>query len=609
MSQTRNIPDLAIRPVPLLRTNTRTAAATPRRPAGRTGLPGRLLVLGMTALLAGMARAQPAPAPRPIPAPMAQPARSLPPGRPDAPAPAPMPMPAPADAAGRLTETEMETIAKCLRDLKSPAVEDRRRAAMIIGKYRTPEAEQAVLDCLSDQDAVVRQSALVALTEDRRFPPAARMPVFRLLRDPDVHIRRIASALIPEASGVSLGGPVAITGNITIRTGGGRTDDETEEALACLNLALGDDDPSVRRNVLNGARFFPKALAPAKIETFFADPDAEVRSLALITYAQVIGQEAERAARLQPLVQDPVPAVRQELARTAARLGGAGTPILKNLLNDQDLAVRVEAVRQFAGQLDPDAFLPLRTMILDRQIPADLRKSLLTLLRVFPDKSGPVYEELLAQGPPELQAEAIRAIGADQAESRPLEFFLPFMQSPSAPVRQMAALVITRRRQELTPEHVQTLMTAKAAEARLLAVRVCSVLPEPRRGEMLLDACLDADATVRQQALLQLATFRPDGWQDILLASLNDSNPDIRDAAARGLVRLPQPPPEIVTALRSYLETCQNDLTRRLITNFLTRTAAQEEARQRQPQRPPTPIRRAAPPVVPARPAPRPPPQ
>ena len=37
-------------------------------------------------------------------------------------------------------ETEAQTVAKCLRDLKSDDVDARRRAAMIIGKYRTPAA-------------------------------------------------------------------------------------------------------------------------------------------------------------------------------------------------------------------------------------------------------------------------------------------------------------------------------------------------------------------------------------------------------------------------------------------------------------------------------------
>ncbi|MDD4099418.1 MAG: hypothetical protein PHC30_11670, partial [Lentisphaeria bacterium] len=108
--------------------------------AWRNAFPVRLPVLGLAILLVQATLGQPAPTPRPA-APAFPGARPLPtrPGGPTG-----------ADPAGQLAETERETIAKCLRDLKSPAVEDRRRAAMTTGKYRTPEAEQAVIDCLSD---------------------------------------------------------------------------------------------------------------------------------------------------------------------------------------------------------------------------------------------------------------------------------------------------------------------------------------------------------------------------------------------------------------------------------------------------------------------------
>ena len=137
-------------------------------------------------------------------------------------------------------ETEAQTIAKCLRDLKSDDVEARRRAAMVIGKYRTPAAEAAIIQCLRDPDRQVRQSALVSLTEERFLPATARMDVFRLLLDPDVHIRRLASAIIPEASGVMIRGPVQIRGNTIIQAGGRRTDSENDEALLILNQALDD---------------------------------------------------------------------------------------------------------------------------------------------------------------------------------------------------------------------------------------------------------------------------------------------------------------------------------------------------------------------------------
>ena len=80
-------------------------------------------------------------------------------------------------------ETEAQTIAKCLRDLKSDDVDARRRAAMIIGKYRTNETEAAVIRCLRDPDRQVRQSALVSLTEERFLPAMARMDIFRLLQE------------------------------------------------------------------------------------------------------------------------------------------------------------------------------------------------------------------------------------------------------------------------------------------------------------------------------------------------------------------------------------------------------------------------------------------
>lgn len=538
-------------------------------------------------------------------------------GFPNLPNPAPrQPQQLPAGVQERLnqgaakpSETELETIAKCLRDLQSPNVADRRKAAMLIGKYRTPEAVQAVIKCLDDADAMVRQSALVSLTEDRMLPAEARMPVFQLLLDPDVHIRRLASALIPEASGVSIAGPVAITGNISIRASGGRSEEENKAILIYLNKALEDEDPSVRRNVLSGARFFPEPLDPEKIAVFFTDPTAEVRSLALIAYAQVYGLEKERAERLRPLLQDPVPAVRQELARTAARLGGAGTPLLKTLIKDQDLTVRVEAVRQFSGQLDPDAFPPLRDMILNQQLPIDLRQSMLRLLRAYPTQASEVYETLLADSSPEIQAEAIRIIGNDESNKRDIAFFLPFLQSPSSSVQQAASIVILRRRQELTPENLQTLLTGKTTEAKLLALRLCSAIPEEQRQELLLDACLDADVAIRKQALQQIAVFRPDGWQEILLASLNDSNQEIQDAAAMGLARIPKPTPEIVTALQEYLPNCRHDLTRRLVTNFLQRAAAQEAARQQRPaprtiNRQPLPARPRTQPIRPAQPTP-----
>jgi len=45
-------------------------------------------------------------------------------------------------------ETEEETIARCLRDLRSESLDVRQRAALVLGKYNHPEARRGLLGAL-----------------------------------------------------------------------------------------------------------------------------------------------------------------------------------------------------------------------------------------------------------------------------------------------------------------------------------------------------------------------------------------------------------------------------------------------------------------------------
>ncbi|MDD4540388.1 MAG: HEAT repeat domain-containing protein [Lentisphaeria bacterium] len=464
-------------------------------------------------------------------------------------------------------ESEAETIARCLRDLRSSDVEARRRAAMIIGKYRVPAAQEAVLACLRDPDAVVRRSALVSLTEeDRMISPAARQEVFRLLSDPDVHIRRIASSMLGEIS-VGLGRVVVIPGRPgPLRPGvpappAMAADAENREALLAaraLNEALGDDDASVRRNVLSAARFYPGVLDRARLERFFSDPSVEIRVLALQAYASLAGPEDERVDALLPLLEDADPRVREELARTAARLGAAGTAILKTLSRDGVLGVRIEAVRLYAAQQDPAALPLLIALIRDEAVPVDERAQLLRVLNVYPAAAGPVYDELADNGPAALRATAIRMLGTGRitgTKERSLAFFIDCLDDDSDAVVQAAGAVLQQRQDELSAAALRQLLLKRNPEARKLALRCTARLTPEEAGELLLDACLDDSVPVRQQALQLLVARQIPDWRDILMVSLEDSNAAIQQTAAEGLMRAVREP-AVRTALTSYLERC-----------------------------------------------------
>lgn len=453
-------------------------------------------------------------------------------------------------------ETEEETIARCLRDLKSEDVESRRRAAMLLGKYRTPEAEEAMVACLKDSDRQIRQSALVSLTEGPMLPASARMEIFRLLRDPDVHIRRIASSVLPEASGVVLRGAIQLSSNVNIRSGGGRTQAESAEALACLNEALDDQDASVRRNVLMAARYFPEALDYRKLVKFFRDPSSEVRVLSLILFSRSHGNELERAGLVAELANDPEPLVRLEVARLAGSLGQPGVEILRKLLEDGSAPVKVEAVRQLAMRLDEDIFPKLQELILDENLPADLRRQLMYSLYNYGDRSIPTYKTLLAGTNPTLAGEALAVLGANKQLNLKPEFFIEYISSEHEPIRKAAQRALQGRIRDLTAENIRMLLKTQVAEAKMLALRAVINLDRSERGAVFVDACMDEDTQVRTYALKQLPVYKPEGWDEILIATLDDQDDLVRQVAADAMTRWPTK--AFQEALNGYLPNCKD---------------------------------------------------
>lgn len=477
-------------------------------------------------------------------------------------------------------ETEAQTIAKCLRDLKSEDVDARRLAAMVIGKYRTAEAEAAIIDCLRDPDRQVRQSALVSLTEERFLPTRARMDIFRLLLDPDVHIRRLASSMIPEASGVMIRGPVQLRGNTVIQAGGGRSDVDTAEALMILNMALDDKDFSVRRNVLAAARYFPEPLETARLEKFFKDESKEVRALALTLYGRAVQMEDKAAEKVAFLADDPEPAVRKEVAQIAGRLGRSGDEILSKLLEDKDVGVRVEAVRFYARNADEKGYESLKKMILDENVPGDYRRLLLPPLRNFNERAIPIYEALLKGRNASLAADAMNMLATDRSRKLPIAFFVPYLDSPQPEVRKGAMRALNIMSRDLTANDIRLIMKSKSHEGKLLGLRMSSRLERPERMQIMQDACLDDDVEIRVYALREIGLLRPDGWDDMLLASLEDPLEQIKIIAAEGLSRYPTE--KIQAALRDYLPNCNDIRVQRMVQRALARRPLPEPKKMEQ---------------------------
>lgn len=463
------------------------------------------------------------------------------------------------------TESEAQTIAKCLRDLQSHDAATRKAAALVIGKYDTPEAKAALLKCLHDSDAAIRQSALVSLTEeDRNIAPEAGPEILRLLDDEDVHIRRIASSLLDKAVG---GGNRIIGSRIIIR---GRLQQpetlQNPDTVKYLNQALQDPDASVRRNILLAAGYFPGILKRENLEPFFAAESAELQVLALKAYARCQGEEELRALQVQPLLKSPQAAVRFELAYLAANLSEAGRPLLEELATDPEAMVRLAAIGILAAVITPENLARLKTALLDETLSAELRAPLINPLRQYAEQALPICTEMLDSSASALRVAALRMLAFQKPDTVEPQLFLNALEDNSAEARQLAMMALRRSKQTLPREQLLPILKNPQPDVRAFAFRLTE---EPA---LLLElaqlAILDENPLVRKTAIQTYARQRSEGYQDILLAALEDQETSIQEQAALSLIPLARNP-EVYEALQKYIVICQNEQLKTRLQRFL----------------------------------------
>jgi HEAT repeat protein len=495
-------------------------------------------------------------------------------------------------------ETEAETMTRCLAELASPDVQARRRAILVIGKYENPAADAALLRSLRDADAMVRRSALVSFSERRGMPQNAGPDILALLADPDVHIRRIASSMLPE---VLLGTRLLARPPQEIVPGGRPAvvaDPQVALVMEQLNRALDDPDPIVVKNVLAAAGAAPGELDPDKVRNCLANPDREVRVMALQSLRELpVRKEQELADRLAPLAKDQDDIVRRELAATLARCGAAGLPALRLLAEDPVPAVRLEASRQLVLMQDESAPAILARLLTDPAVDPDARAQLVNQLVILELPLGDLLRQLAAEGPTVVRAAAVRALGNPRLPGQPPppSFFLALLDDPQVDIRQAAARSLLTRAATLTPADVQRLLRSKFPDVRQAALSRVRLLPPNQAREFLIDACLDEDLDVRCGALMQLALGNLPGWEDILVQSLHDPEPRVRETAFNGLAL--RRSPTTLPLLQEFLKTCRDPELGQQVRQLMVLVQQPPPARQ-----PPRPIRPPVRPAVPPNP-------
>ncbi len=506
-------------------------------------------------------------------------------------------------------ESESETIAKCLADVRGEDVGRRRRAVLILGKYRALPAVGAVIACLHDPDAEVRRSAAVAVSEWDVVPQTAQSAVLGLLGDENVHVRRVASSMLPEILGGRFGFGDALIMVDRDSLASAATRASPGETAAALNRALSDADVTVRRNVLTAAQFMPGVLRQETLAPALRDPDREVRLLAVQSFAQVRGDEAARGAVLATMVADADSVVRREVAGALGRLGDAGFAGLERLADDADPSVRSRAGRELVQLQHPRGLELIERNVVDDTIPVDERRGLLVYVGFYGERARDLLTRLSTDRSALLRAEAIRGLSrlSGAAGGGPA-FLVPCLTDESIDVRRTAAQGLLQwlssppAAQATWPSAADLagLQASAFADVRLLAVRLASMLPPEVRLAVLTDACLDDDTPVRCEAILQLALLGTPAALDLVARSLEDPESEVILGAVRALAV--QPSAQSRQLLQAFHDRCADASVKALVASVLAETSTGAPVRVQSVR--PTGVR-GAPPRL--RPVPRPP--
>ena len=414
-------------------------------------------------------------------------------------------------------ETENETISKCLTDLKSKDVDKRRRAVLILCKYQSSEVYQSLIPSLSDPDSKVRESVVIGFIESRMMMRNAAMPILRRLLDTNVHTRRmVSSTLLPR---------------ITFYLHGHR-----EESTKILRKAIKDKDAIVRKNLINNYYTLRRNLSTADFSHLLADPSSEIRFLALTKLSQVLAFE-DLTPYLDKLIVDKDKKIRAQILKSLGGFGVSGRKYLTLMAKDEDTGIAARAMAYTRNEQYLDAIFQI---ILSSASPSDLIVDLTQIIINWNEKSQQFVYKLLEHADETRRFAALSAINR-MRKTIPQKTLLKLVGDDSSRVRKLSTSLLTQTKVSAKIVSSLALSDYKDVRAQALRLAVRNSADNSSMIEALYDLMLDEEITIRVKALQAIWMCNAPDKYDIYSQSLTDSEPMIRDMAARMLLGSDEP--------------------------------------------------------------------
>lgn len=437
-----------------------------------------------------------------------------------------------------------ETVDRAVAEFESENPDVRRSAVMLLGKYPVEPARRVVGQALEDPDASVRQAALVSVLEEQgMINPAFSEKMLRLLADPNVSIRRIASNSVRSLIhsfpfGMPQGG-VQIQRQIS------------PEATRILQNAFRDDDVSVRRNMVTNYPFLQITLPEETVVALLHDRDREVAVHALRWGLSRLSPPT-LSREIAELAQHEDDTFRLELARALqSQYSPAAVEALERLQNDPHAPVAIEAMLAlFQNRQSIQMYERLVALYRESGRGSDAGQRIIFAAQMLGEDGRRFLREWLQHTNPALRQDAARIYLNRFGSDAETGFLLSLLNDSVQGIRQQAMRVLMQINERLSAEEIRLTMENRYPDVRQAAAGLVSLLPPEQSEDLLLDLLLDEVREVRLAALQQIGLRQIPGWEEIMSISLQVEDPVINRTALDWLIR--HSTPEALRLLRAF---------------------------------------------------------
>ena len=457
-------------------------------------------------------------------------------------------------------ESESETIAKCLEDLKSDAVDVRKRAVLILGKYSNHLARSGVIRSLSDSNPDIRRSALVSLTEKPVTRDAAK-PMLKMIGDPDVHIRRIASSYIPEILR-GYGGPRFF------HLGGSSVGKSSEDLKKIITRAFIDIDTIVRKNMMTHYHYFREFLNKDTLKQLLNDSDREVRVLALNASVAVF-QGREFIDIASSMSSDPDSTIRQRLTEILANTNTpAAVEVLQKLTKDEEFEISTAAFLALFKRSDLSVYPELRKRLDSPKVSSQTVTNIIRLIPMMGNDGEQALVELINSPDPSLRHTALEVYGQSYGDKANVTMLTELMTDQSKRIRETASRIFLRL-PEFVVEDLNALVTSPYADVRRTVLILSRRISTAQVKSVLMELILDDIIDIRILALQEVVQRRVDGWESIVELTLTDDTVEIQQKTVMLLLKKRSPKTDGI--LLNFARVTDNTMLKQLILNGLNK--------------------------------------